>query len=186
MKVAIDASVLVYLLDEDAPPPRAEEGRQLVARCADRMRFFIASLQRSRSTIIVPTPALTEILARATADRSSEWLRIIETTKYIRVSPFDELAAIECALLAQARIVGVSKAQKETRRKAKFDEQILAISIVERADLLLTDDGGLRSLASQYLEVKGIGDLDLPPVDPQTNFFADIERKIDLDAPDDL
>lgn len=137
----------------------------MVSDCQARVEYLIAELQQAKATLIVPTPALSEVLVYA-GEAASTWLGELAGLRSVRIAPFDTLAAVECAALArdrqaQGRPVDISK------RKAKFDEQIVAIALVERADEILSDDDHIRRLAGEKIVVRGIADLSLPPQDPQ-------------------
>jgi predicted nucleic acid-binding protein len=163
--VAFDASVLVYLFDAEVGAPVDPATSQPVTRCGDRIAYLIAELQRSKAKIIVPAPALAEVLVYA-GPAAPEWLRILSTTKHVRVAPFDELAAVEFAALEQERLTS-GRRSSAPRRKVKFDEQIVSIARVEGADVLYSDDEDIRKLSGATMDVRGIADLDLPPQQAQ-------------------
>jgi hypothetical protein len=155
-----DASVLVFLFSEDASAPIDPSTDSPVQMCQSRVTHLLAELQKSKTKIIIPAPALAEVLVYA-GTAAPEWLRIVSTSKHFRVAPFDELAAVEFAANQAARSKGVSKEAGPTRRKAKFDDQIYAIAAVERADVIYSDDADIRKLAGDRLRVVGIADLPL-------------------------
>lgn len=117
--------------------------------------------------MLIPTPSLSEALVKA-GNAGQDWLNSLHGRKAVRVAPFDEKAAVECAELVRQRH---GRRGRTTRAKAKFDEQIVAIAVAERAEVLLSDDPDIRNIAPPTLIVKGIGDLDLPPDDPQGGLF---------------
>ena len=61
--------------------------------------------------LVIPTPALAEMLTRADAV-GNDWLATLHGKKAIRIAPFDEMAAIECAALAARRKEPESKHQR--------------------------------------------------------------------------
>lgn len=160
MRVAIDASVLAYLFDGQTPAPVGPNG-QPIGDCQARIEHLIAELQQAKATLIIPAPALSEILVYA-GSAAPDWLATLTGVRCCRIAPFDTLAAIECADLARERLIQGPNSEV-TKRKAKFDEQIVAIALVERADEILTDDDHIRKLVGTRLTVRGIGDLPLPP-----------------------
>ena len=129
-------------------------------------------MQQARATLIIPTPALSEILVYA-GEAAAEWLSILAGLRCVRIAPFDTLAAVECAHLAHSRMVD-GRPTDVTKRKAKFDEQIIAIAIVEEADEILTDDVHIRRLVAGRMTVRGIADLPLPPEDRQMGLDLDL------------
>lgn len=166
MIVAIDSTVLLHLIDPQLPVPPDPDSGKIPERCAERLDYFIELLSKDGGRLIVPTPVLAEVLVHAGA-AGPDWLNMLRGRKAIKVADFDTLAAIECAGMTLER---PRRDRQSTRRKAKFDEQIVAIAIVERAELILSDDTDIRALAPRGVIVKGIGELQLPPEDPQGAF----------------
>lgn len=165
MKVAIDATVLAYFFDAEAAPPLDASGVP-VALCRERITLLISELQKAKATIIIPAPALSEILVYA-GDAAPNWLSVLSNTKYCRIADFDQLAAVECAVMAKRRIEAGPRREGYTKRKVKFDEQIVAIALVEQADEILSDDSDIRALAGDRMLVRGIGELPVPAQDLQ-------------------
>lgn len=178
MIVVFDASALIFLFERNANPPLDPDTRKPVDRCADRIKHLIATLQQEKAKIIVPTPALGEILVRA-GNAAPEWLRILSRSAHFRIAAFDERAAVEFAAAQASRMSGKGKSTGVSRAKAKFDDQIVAIAAVEGADTIYSDDGDIRKLAGSRFEVKGIADLALPPEDPQLRLELDLSAEED-------
>lgn len=117
--------------------------------------------------MIVPTPVLAEVMVRA-GNSGQAWLTTLKGRRAIRIAGFDELAAIECAALFSERSL---RKNSTSRTKAKFDEQIVAIAVVENAEMILSDDADLSKLAPDGLIVQGISSLELPPEAAQSELF---------------
>ncbi|WP_343717069.1 hypothetical protein [Inquilinus sp.] len=166
MIVAFDASVLVYLVTPDADAPLDKATGQPVVRCADRVSHLIATLQREKATIVIPTTSLAEVFVRA-GDAAPQWLAMLERNRHFRIADFDKRAAIEHAARQAARKRGGTKSPAADRRIAKFDDQIVAIAAVAGVSIIYSDDGDIRALAGGQFEVKGIVDLPLPPESAQ-------------------
>ncbi|MCA3438192.1 MAG: hypothetical protein INF48_12825 [Rhodobacter sp.] len=165
MIAVFDASVLIFLFEKDASGPLDPATGLPVARCYDRVNHLVDTLTRDRAKIIIPTPSLAEILVKAGA-AGPEWLRVISENRYIRVSSFDLRAAVEfAAMQSERKLTGVKSA--EPRQKAKFDDQIVAIAKVERADVIYSSDDGLAKSAPPAIEVIGLTGFHLPPEDLQ-------------------
>lgn len=166
MIVAADASVILHLIDPDLPAVPDSDGRP-VTKCRERIEHLLDTMTKRGDTLLIPTPALAEMLTRG-GDVGNDWLSVLSGKRAIRVAPFDQMAAIECAALARTR-----KARKPaaTRRKAKFDEQIVAIAVTGKAEEILSDDKDIRALAPKGMSVRGIADLDLPPEAAQSDMF---------------
>ena len=59
-----------------------------------------------------------------------------------------------------------------TLQKIKVDEQIVAIAKTHFAALIVSNDGDVKKLSdAANIVIKGLEDLDLPPLPPQGNFF---------------
>lgn len=166
MIIAVDASVLLHLIDPDLPVPPRPDGT-VPDRCQERLKHLIEQSSKNGDRLLIPTPALAEALVNA-GDAGPAWIAALNGQRSVRIAPFDEKAAVECAALALARS---KRRGATTRNKAKFDEQIVAIAVAEQAELLLSDDQDIQKLSPPHLEVKGIGDLDLPPEDRQGRLF---------------
>lgn len=169
MIVAFDANILVYLFDENANAPTSKTTGLPVERCRERVEYLIATLQREKTKIIIPTPSLAESLVRA-HDGAPERLSIIKRSKHFRISPFDERAAVEYAAMQVERRRNGTKSEAPSKAKAKFDDQIVAIAAIEGATVIYSDDGDIKKLAGSKFEVLGIEDLLLPPEDDQQSF----------------
>jgi hypothetical protein len=93
-------------------------------------------------------------------------LEKIKEFSIFEILPFDELSAIEVALMTKkARDAGDKKSgSDDTWNKVKYDRQIVAIARVRQASAIFTDDTGLRNAASRIdMAVHGLADLPLPP-----------------------
>ena len=169
--IVFDASVLLLLLNPDMPPPKDAATGLPVARCKDRIKYFIAELTKQRQKIIVPTPALSESLIRA-GDAAPQYLEIMRNSRFFQISPFGLTAAVEAAELMRQRLAKFGSLKgdaRDSRAKVKFDLQIVAIARVTRATTIYTDDDGLQTLAkSSAIAANGIASLPLPPEDDQT------------------
>ena len=162
MIVAFDASILIYVIDEQAKPPIDPATGKPVDRCHERVMHLLESLQQQNAKIVIPTPALAEVLVRA-AKGGPEFLRILSSSKHFRIAPFDERAAVEFAARQAERIAASERAPAGTRTKAKFDDQIAAIAAVESATTIYSDDEDIAKLAEGRLGVIKIAEIPLPP-----------------------
>jgi predicted nucleic acid-binding protein len=180
--VAFDTNVLVYFFDEQAKAPIDAATGASVSNCKDRLDFLIATLQRDNAKIVIPTPALGELLVKARG-AAQEWLVILNKSRHFRIAGFDERAAIEFAATQAQRIASGQKNEGATRAKAKFDDQIIAIAAVEGATIIYSDDPDIKKLAGGRFEIIGIADLPLPPSDAQRRF--EFDRQDEAVTPND-
>ncbi len=161
--VVFDATFLSYLLYPESQAPLDPLTNQPVPRAKERVEFLIETLRRSKQKIIVPTPALAEILV--VVPKAQEVFEILCSSRWFEICPFDQKAAIECAEFIRAALKNEEKkGPASTWGKAKFDMQIVAIAIVVGAEAIYTDDGDIsRRLKDSRIRVIGIADLPLPP-----------------------
>jgi predicted nucleic acid-binding protein len=159
---AIDASVLLLMFDPESGAPLGPDGEP-VDRCKDRVDHLVDRLSRSGGRLLVPSPALSELLVGA-GPAGPEWMSRLSNKRAIRIVPFDALAAVECAALARDR---GSRNSTSPRAKAKFDEQIVAIAKLHGAVEIYSDDSDIRKLASPDIAVIGVAELPLPPAAAQ-------------------
>ncbi|WP_051949153.1 type II toxin-antitoxin system VapC family toxin [Methylosinus sp. PW1] len=172
MIVAFDTNILVYFFDEQAKAPIDAATGAPVSNCKDRLDFLITKLQRDKAKIVIPTPALGELLVKG-REAAPEWLAILHKSRHFRIAGFDERAAIEFAATQAQRVASGQKNEGATRAKAKFDDQIVAIAAVEGATVIYSDDPHIKKMAGGRFEVIGIADLPLPPSDAQSRFEFD-------------
>lgn len=155
MSTVIDANVLIALFSK-----RTDDSREA------RVSGLLEEARKQRQRLFIPTPALSEFAAKA----SPEELDFIQTQLTFRVAPFDAKAALECGELVRN---WAQKEDKKDRHKAKFDMQIVAISKVVGATMLVTSDVNLQNRAkAQGIKAVDILDLDLPDSRRQTDLFA--------------
>ena len=175
MTVVLDTTFLLHFL---AP---ADEVGSSVPFAKERVAGLIAELEKSQTTIIVPTPALSEIMVRAGVEAGQEYVSILKRSGVVRIVPFDEKAAIETAIMAGdvARCPAIRPATAGTAAKIKFDRQIVAIAVTEGAKKLYTDDKNLTAFAKRHrLMAVGMADCPVPT--------SDAQGSLDLKAPHNL
>lgn len=162
MIVAFDATVLIYVIDARANPPLDPKTGQPVDHCQERVIHLLETLQQANAKIVIPTPALAEVLVRATRG-APKFLQILGSSRHFRIAGFDERAAVEFAARQAERIAAGKRSARGSRTKAKFDDQIVAIAAVEGATTIYSDDEDIAKLADDRFDVIGIADIPLPP-----------------------
>src|SRR5438128_501066 len=107
MMVAFDAGILINLFRTTG----SQEERE-------KLSYLVADLERSKQVIVIPTPALSEFLIRASPNQLDE----IRRRSAFRIAPFDQKAAIECALAVRDDLSrgGKRGVNTSTWAKAKF------------------------------------------------------------------
>jgi hypothetical protein len=69
--VVIDATMLMLLLRSGIPVPAGPDGLP-IEKPKERLELLVERLQKARTKLIIPTPALSEILVRAGVQASQE------------------------------------------------------------------------------------------------------------------
>ena len=162
--VVFDADVLSLLLNPNARPPSDKSGNP-VDHSQERLQFLVETLGKAREKIFIPTPALSEFLVLVGED-ASEYLTELNNSAVFKVIDFDQRAAVEAANMTRGAIEQGKKrgGSSATWAKVKFDRQIVAIAIVERAHTIYSDDEDVKNFGNQMnLKVIGVGELPLPP-----------------------
>ncbi len=161
--VAFDNTILSLLIFPDADLRQGSEG-QKVEYARERVAGLVQSVEDAREQVLVPTPALCELLVTEDAD-VQDVLTTLRGSAYIRVESFDERAAVELAMrLRDARRAGDQREGLPITKSAmKFDRQIVAIALVNGATVLYSDDDGVAKFAAGCgLAVKRVADLPVP------------------------
>ena len=110
-----DATALLHFLEPQAPAPIDPETNEPLTDAKARIDFLIDTLEDQGETIIIPTPALSEVLVHADA-AGPEYLKILNNTRCFRVEPFDERAAVELAVMTRdARVCAGLQRLRETQ-----------------------------------------------------------------------
>lgn len=178
--VVFDATALLYLLDPEAKAPTDPETGEPVTRVKERIDFLVRELEKGREKIIVPTPALSELLVRA-GDAGPEYLDILSKNATFKIVDFDQRAAVEvAAAIREALDSGSKKGGSESSwAKIKFDRQIISIAKVERASTIYSDDGDIERFSKNVgVVVVRVSDLPLPP--------SGVQQTLPLDKAEDV
>lgn len=186
MMVGVDATVLTLLLNEHSDSPPGPDGKP-ISQVRERINFLVQTLHSERQKIIVPTPVLAEVLVRAGAN-GLRYVDVLQKSAVFEIRAFDQLAAIELALMTQMALKSGDKRAgcSEPWQKIKLDRQIAAICKVAGVSTLYTTDGGLAHFAAEAgMNVSGVADLPLPPQSRQGNFFDSLAAPTadELDSP---
>jgi len=167
--VVIDATMLLLLLRPGTPVPAGPSGIP-VDKPKERIDYLVGQLERERTKIIVPTPALSEAMVRAGPAATQQIIEYLQRYSVFRIEPFDTRAAIEVAAMTRGAIDSGKKRGDSTATyaKLKYDRQIMAIARVSGAEVVYSDDGDIRAMAKgTNVKVVGISELPLPPEDAQ-------------------
>ena len=174
-----DATTLLLFPEPDARAALDPATNEPVTNAKTRIDHLIETLERRRETIVIPTPALSEVLVHAN-DAGPGYLEILNTTRCFRIEPFDQRAAVELATMTRDALHegNLRAGTRATRAKLKFDRQIIAIARTQNETTIYSDDDDIATLAEPLgLEVIPVYTLPVPTDDAQ--------RTLDLDSKDE-
>ena len=162
--VAFDADILIKLF-----------GHRASASDKKKLAYLVKTLEETSERVLIPTPALAEYLALAGASASA-MLDELRKHAVFYIAPFDQKAAVECALaLDRDRSAGDKRGGAAgTWAKIKFDHQIVAIAKVNGVRQIYTEDGAVQRLAKRAgIPALGAADVQLPDSEKQVPLFDD-------------
>jgi hypothetical protein len=82
--VGIDATTLLLLLRPGTSIPNGPDGTP-IDRPKDRIEFLVQQLDKAKTKIIIPTPALSEAMVRAGAAGSQEIIEKLQKYAVFRI-----------------------------------------------------------------------------------------------------
>lgn len=171
--VVFDTSTILFALDPKTRPPLDPATNLLLTRCPERIELLISELSKTQTGILIPTPVLSEFMVKAGPNKHL-YLGRFKASKNFTVAPFDELAAIELALLDDPDLKSARLLDPQlTKAKIKFDRQVVAIAKVQGAKRIITDDGNLAKVAQRNGIIPTMTwELPLPPEKPQDKQYG--------------
>jgi predicted nucleic acid-binding protein len=171
--VVFDATTLLLLLSPNISPPNDPVTGQPVKFAKERIDSLVAHLEKEKIKIIIPTPALSEILVRS-GRAGPNYLEQITTSSAFKIVPFDIRAAVEVAAMTRQAVDQGNKRSgiDSPWAKIKYDRQIVAIAKVEAASAIYSEDDDVRRLSqSENITVIRVSELPVPPNASQTELF---------------
>lgn len=166
MIVVFDAATILLALYPEASPPIDPATGKPLTEAKKRVEHLIDTLSEQNAQIVVPAPALSEVLVRSGSATNAYVEQL--TKKPFRLAAFGTLAAVEVAMMMNAaKETGNKRSPVDDDAiwsKVKYDRQIVAIAKVERAMRIYTDDGDMRKHAEAAgIPVTTVSELPLPP-----------------------
>lgn len=167
--VVMDAGTLLLLFRPDVDPPVDPATGKPVEAIRERLGFLVKTLEKAKTKIIIPTPALSEMLVRA-GHAGPPLIEEIGKHSVFKVTVFDTLAAIEVAAMTRKALQAGDKrgGLQSTWAKVKYDRQIVAIARVAQATAIYSDDRDIGAIAREVgINVISVVHLPLPPSNAQ-------------------
>jgi predicted nucleic acid-binding protein len=177
--VVFDSTFLIrFFTPEVGHLPLVPGTQEPVDRIDERMGFLVKNLAQSGDKIVVPTPALSELLAGA-GEAADEYLGILRRQAVFQIEPYGVRAAIENAAIMRSFASRGDKRGGSTAPwvKITFDRQIMAIAKVSDAEAVYSDDSDLYKLGQALgMQVIRTVDLSLPPEAAQGRLKLDDDQ----------
>lgn len=170
--VVFDATMMLLLMRPNISAPLDPATGLPVEHAEIRINSLVSALDKSRTRIIVPAPALSELLVRA-GGAGNALIETIQKSSLFHIAPFDTLAAIEVAEMTRAALDEGGKRENAdgTWAKIKYDRQIIAIARINKAETIYSDDNNIHAFGKKMnLRVLRLADLPLPPESAQKTF----------------
>lgn len=130
----------------------------------ERVDFLLSDLNGRGDQVLIPTPALSEILVRSGRARNAIVQTLTKNPRFL-IAPFDLRAALELAIMTDSALTRSDKKDGLTGSwaKVKFDRQIVAIAKVERVSCIYSEDADVRSIGKrENVSVLGVSDIIIP------------------------
>jgi len=146
-----------------------------VSQVRERFAFLEQEIQRSGETILIPAPALAEVLVGLEDDGPAVIERLSRSSRF-KIADFDTMAAVELAAMTrEAKRAGDKRGGSESPwQKVKIDRQIIAIARTRGATTIYSDDQGLAKFAANIgIQVVPSWSMPLPEIDPQQGLFEE-------------
>lgn len=171
--VLFDTSVLLLAIHPNARPPLDPATGLMLEYAQQRVNYLIQKLSKAKVKVIIPTPALSELLVHA-GPAANDYVQSLQQSPF-RIVPFNTRAAAECAdAVRQFGLRG--KGKENPRAKIKFDRQIVAIAKTEGVETIYSDDVDIYKYGRQA-DIAVIRSYEIE-LDPATK-----QRNLDLDTP---
>lgn len=165
MLVAVDADVLSLIPNPLIDPPVDPATGTAVSKCSERLEYLVAELEKARTRVIIPSPALSEFLVIAD-ENGPDYLSEIDQHAIFSIEPFDAVAAVEAAAKTRAAIAKGNKKSGAggTWQAVKTDRQIVPIAKTRGAVRIYSNDSDMRNIAIESgIEFVAVWELPLPP-----------------------
>jgi hypothetical protein len=167
--VLLDATAFSLLVNPHANSPKDPATGQPVSNAGKRFQFLKDEIEKSGNTILIPTPALSEVLV-SIGDAGPKVIELLNSSARFKIADFDQRAAVELAAMTRDAIRTGDKKSGSTEpwQKVKLDRQIIAIACVNQVERIYSDDLSVKHFAEKIgMKVIQTWEIPLPPEDPQ-------------------
>lgn len=171
--ILLDATAFSLLVNVDAKAPDDPATGLPVSDAGKRFKFLRSQIEKSGNTILIPTPALAEVLV-SIEDAAPAVIDLLNRSARFRIADFDQRAAVELAAMTRDALRAGDKKQgsPESWQKVKIDRQIIAIARINQVDQIYSDDKGVKHFAELLgIKVVQTWEMPLPTEDVQGKLF---------------
>jgi len=153
--VCLDTHVIIWGIKEEATPGQEE--------MVQRAKNYIRHQDEQNVDLMVPAPVVAEAMIRGDVDQLRTIRTIIERSFFI--AAFDSPAAFLAAELERGRSAAkLLEEGRAPRSHIRIDAQIAAIAIVQKAEVIVSHDPHMCTIAQNRIPV-----IELPDIPEQGN-----------------
>jgi hypothetical protein len=156
----------------------------------ERLSALVDRVAKSRDTILIPTPVLSELLVCLSPEKIGDLLTELNASVWFHVESFDSVAAVELAVRTSKAIAAGDKREglaDAPWTKVKFDRQIVAIAIANGASEIISDDPHIKAVGERWgIKVTSVDDLPIPAEFIPPPLLAALEKATDEKEEDPL
>ena len=157
-----DATTLMFLVQPNAKPPSDPATGEPLANVSQRIEYLIRDMESKSQPIIIPTPALAEVLVIARGN-IEEWISILQQSRHFHIAGFDIDAVKKLVHVTQKIHENrVFESQSPfTKAQLKYDRQIVAVALAQNESTIYSDDQGIKQM-ERYFDIEVIQTHTLP------------------------
>lgn len=150
MQTVLDTNFLIALIAKDKDVKLSSLGdHKPISQTRLRIEAAMDHFDQSGMVAVVPTPAIAELLIKIDPDLHRLVLSFFQSHDIFQIGSFDEVAAIECAMLVSLKEKKQLKAPDATKAKIVADRQIIAIAKAMGCESIHTQDQRLANIAEK-------------------------------------
>lgn len=155
MIICIDSNIIIWGIKK-----QASTGQEINIAKAE---YFFEWADENGHEIIIPSVVLGEILVPEPAEIRQRYVEILSSA--FLIVNFDTRAALKYAQILHNRlpeIKSIAEANSIAKQRMKIDHTIIATAVVNNANCIYSNDGGLKGFAAGHIDVR-----DLPSRPPK-------------------
>ena len=159
--VCIDSHILIWGIKKQSSPSQKH--------MIQKTEAFIEHLDETKTSVLIPSIVIAEILTPEPADKQLEILNIL--SQYFVIGDFNILVAKKYAEILNPRLSEFKQYRKENEirnDKMKFDIGIIATALVNNAKCIYSYDDNLKTFAKGLIDT-----FEIPAIPKQASLSFD-------------